>query len=659
MPAADANRRARLWMLAAFAGGVTLHLAQLPPWTTLGVLLCIAWSLAALANKVPLPGKRLRLALVAGLTGGVLAAFHTLNGLGAGTALLALMGAVKLLETRSRRDGLIVIAVAFCLALSACLASQSLPRAPLYLAQVWLCVTAFAAAAHPQLAAHTRRLTALSLRSLLLALPLAVAMFLLFPRLTGGFWSISDSSASTGLSDTMSPGSISELGEASDPVFRAWFQGEPPPPPQRYWRGPVLHEFDGYTWRRVSGPLYPAEPLEYTGTAYHYRVRLEPDAGPWWLALDTIRSTAASGVTLTADRQLVAQHPANDPVTYEAVSYSVTHSSGELSHLAQRLDTRLPPGRNLRSVQLAQQLRAAAPDAQAFINRVLNYFRHGGFTYTLTPPLLDLDSVDDFLFNTREGFCGHYASAFVTLMRAGGVPARVVTGYHGGEWNPLGGYLLVRRSDAHAWAEVWLQGQGWVRVDPTAVVAPERLQRGALDVLPNAGSVSERLVHGIGWLNRLHQSWDATNAWWSTRFIGFDYRSQSRLLSMLGFENRGWEQLGALLATALGLWLLAVTWGFNRMPRSAPQHRLARAYALLCTRLGRAGFPRAPHQGPMDYARSLDQAPPALREAARALLARYARLRYGPGEAVDVEIERLEHDVRRLRVAHGKAVPDV
>jgi len=642
------DRRARLWMFGAFLGGVGLQLALLPLWVTLGALLCAAWGLAGIAGRVPLPGKWFKIILVAALTAGVLASFHTLNGVAAGTALLVLMGAVKLLEAEARRDRFIVVAVAFCLTLAACLVSQELTRAPLYLAQTWLCITALAATAHPQTTAQARRLTAVSARSLLLALPLAVAMFLLFPRLTGGFWSVSNGRASTGLSDTMSPGSISELGEASEPVFRAWFQGPPPPPPERYWRGPVLHEFDGYTWRRSPGPLYPAEKLDYAGTTYHYRIRLEPDAGPWWLALDTIHSTDAAGASITPDRQLLARRPAHDPVTYDAVSSSLTRSSDTLSHLAQRLDTRLPPGRNPRSVQLAQQLRAAAPDEQAFIARVLDLFRHGGFSYSLTPPLLNLDSVDDFLFNTRQGFCGHYASAFVTLMRAGGVPARVVTGYQGGEWNPMGGYLLVRRSDAHAWAEVWLQGQGWVRVDPTAVVAPQRLQRGALDVLSNAGSVSERLVHGIAWLNRVHQTWDATNAWWSTRFIGFDYRSQSRLLSMLGFESRGWEQLGALLATALGLWLLVVTWGFNRLPRVRPD-RLARAYAVLCTRLARAGFPRAPHQGPMDYARSLEAARPALREAARALLRRYARLRYGPGEVTDEDLDRFEHEVRRLR----------
>ena len=649
------ERRTLLWMLAAFLGSVALHLAQLPAWITLGVLVCAAWSFAGIAGRAPLPGKRLKAVLVAGLTVGVLAAFHTLNGLAAGTALLALMGAVKLLETRTRRDRYIVIAVAMCLLLAASLASQELMQAPLYLAQTWLCMTALAATAHPRSAARTRQLTLLSARSLLFALPLAVAMFLLFPRLSGGFWSIDNTRASTGLSDTMSPGSISDLGKDSTPVFRVWFQGSLPPQRERYWRGPVLHDFDGYTWRRSPGLMIPAEKLDYSGSTYHYRVRLEPDGGLWWPALDTIQSTDTEGAAITADRQLLARHLPHDPVTYNATSHTLTHSSDPLSLQVQNMDTApMPRGRNPRSVQLARQLRAQSADTHEFVGRVLDLFHRGGFSYSLTPPLLNQDSVDDFLFNTRRGFCGHYASAFVTLMRAGGVPARVVTGYLGGEWNPMGGYLLIRHSDAHAWAEVWLQGEGWTRVDPTAVVAPERLQRDALDLLPNAGSASERLVHEFDWLNLLQQSWDAADAWWGTEFVGYNFHSQLRLLQNLGFSAQGWQQLGALLSAALALWLLAVTWGFNRLPRTSP-HRLAQAYAVLCARLAAAGFARQPDQGPVAFARTLEGAPPALAHAGRRLLERYTRLRYGAGTPTETELLEFERDVRALRVARRSA----
>ena len=647
--AARSGLRTQLWVAAAFLGGVALHLSTLPLWISTATLAGAAWAVAAAAGRVRLPGRRLKVFLVVMLTVAVLAAFHTLNGLAAGTALLALMGAIKLLETTQRRDRFIVIAVGLYLLLAACLASQSITRTPLYLLQAWVCVTALIVTAHPQVARETRMVAWLAARSLALALPLAVLLFLFFPRLAGSFWSLGTPGATTGLSDTMSPGSISELGTRADPVFRVWFDGPVPAPEERYWRGPVLHDFDGYTWSRSRGALFRAEELQYLGPAYHYRLRLEPDAGPWWLALDTIRSTDARGTTITPDRQLVSARPVHDAVTYTAVSYAHTRSADPLSKLARGFDTALPPGRNPRARQLGAQLRAAAPDVPAFVHAVLERFRTGGFEYTLTPPLLNLDSVDDFLFNTHEGFCGHFASAFVTLMRAGGVPARVVTGYQGGEWNPIGGYFLVRRSDAHAWAEIWEDGRGWVRVDPTAVVAPERLRRGVLDLIAGAGSAPERLEHQFSWLNSVHQSWDAMNAWWSTSFVGYNFGSQLSLLNWLGFSAQGWQQLGELLTAGMVVWMLVVSWGFARIPRRAGPDRLGRAYGRLCAQLARAGFARAPTQGPLAYADTLGECPPALRAPADALLRQYARLRFGAGVPTAEALREFERAVQRLR----------
>ncbi len=292
------------------------------------------------------------------LTGTVLAMFHTLNGLNAGSALLILMGAVKLLEATTRRDRLIVVGVGFYLLLAACLESQQMLRAPLYLAQAWLCCTALLYASHPDAPLTARRAAVLSARSLAFAAPLAVLLFILFPRMAGAFWSLGGSNeGETGLSDTMSPGSISELGTSVDPVFRVWFDGAPPPPQERYWRGPVLHDFDGYTWTRSNGDLFTPESLDWVGPAYHYRIRLEPDSNPWWPALDTLQSDRAPGTHVTPDRQLVAYRPAHDAVTYSAVSYTATRSHDVLSALAHRFDTKLPRDRNPRSQALAQRLR--------------------------------------------------------------------------------------------------------------------------------------------------------------------------------------------------------------------------------------------------------------------------------------------------------------
>ncbi len=284
------------------------------------------------------------------------------------------------------------------------------------------------------------------------------------------------------------------------------------------------------------------------------------------------------------------------------------------------------------------------------MNSVLALFRDGHFEYTLTPPLLDFNSVDDFLFNTRQGFCGHFASAFAMLMRAGGVPARVVTGYQGGEWNPIGKYLLVRRSDAHAWVEVWEDGRGWLRMDPTAVVAPERLRRGFLDLLPGAGSVQEQLLHEFSWLQAGHQAWDALNAWWSTRVLAYNYSAQLQLLAGLGFSDPGWQQLGWILAASLILWLIVIGWQFGRVGPAVGPDRLARAYLRLCAKMARVGPARQPHQGPLAYAAVVGgtAAPAAtVRAEPGELLNLYARLRYGRVAPSEAQLRDFERRVSR------------
>jgi transglutaminase-like putative cysteine protease len=648
-PTRVAQVRVTRWLIGAYLLGALLHLGQLPLWVLVVAGSGAAWALAAAHGRVQLPGRILKLSLTALLIGTVVAMFHTLNGLNAGSALLTLMGAAKLLETRSRRDRLIIIGVAFYLLLAACLVSQDLLRAPLYLLQGWVCCTALLLVSHPDAPLPARTPPLFSARSLALAVPLALLLFALFPRLTGAFWSLASANqAQTGLSDTMSPGSISELGTSTDPVFRVWFDGPLPPPQERYWRGPVLHDFDGYTWTREHGEHYKQEALDYVGTAYHYRIRLEPDASRWWPALDTVRSAEARGTTISADRQLVAYRSLHDSVTYSAISYTQTRSQDPLSRIARGFDSDSSHAHNPRTQALARQLRAAAPDVPAYVNRVLALFREGHFEYTLTPPLLDQDSVDDFLFHTRQGFCGHFASAFALLMRAGGVPARVVTGYQGGEWNPIGGYLLIRRSDAHAWVEVWEDGRGWVRVDPTAVVAPERLRRGILDLLPDAGSAPERLLREFSWLQQGRQAWDAVNAWWSTQVVAYNYRSQLRLLSWLGFDQPDWEQLGWLLAGSLAVWLAIIGWKFGRVRTASAPDRLARAYLRLCSRLAHLGMTRAPDQGPMAYAASLSGDSPGAVQA-RELLQDYARLRYGRDAPSAAQLREFERRISRWR----------
>jgi len=660
-PLVDGSRRGLEWVSVAFVAGLLLNVDRIPVWTPIAALIFVVWRLMAASRALRLPGTPVRSILALALVGGVALRFHTLNGLSAGTALLVLMGGVKLLETRTQRDQFIVVGAAVFLLLAACLDRQNLIRAPLYLLQAWLCCAALAVVGYTPSTSPTatrvnfdnRAAMVLAARSLVFSLPLAILLFVFFPRLPGAFWAIPRTDqAQTGLSDSMSPGSISELTNSYDIVFRAHFEGAPPPPQERYWRGPVLHEFDGYTWKRTSASLARIEPLQYLGREYRYRVSLEPSSQRYWFSLDTAVGSPSPRAFFTYDYQLVSAEPVSEITQYSLVSHTSTRATVALSDASRRYDTRLPHNRNLKSNELAVQMRAREPSDAAYVSAVLNYFRTGGFKYTLTPPQLGLNSVDEFVFNTRLGFCGHYASAFVSMMRAAGVPARVVTGYLGGEWNPIGHYFIVRQSDAHSWAEVWIDGKGWTRIDPTAVVEPERLNRGILDLLPNAVSAPARFVYSQRWLSALLQRWDAANTWWDDRVVKFNYDDQLRLLERLGFSSPGAQQLGWAFGAGLLGWLLWIAWQVGRSAGShARPDRLARAYTALCKKLHRVGLVREPYQGPLAFADSVLEQRPDL-DAVHSLLQQYGDLRYGrPDPAAAARIRDFELAVRRLSVA--------
>ena len=617
-----------LWASGAFAGGVLLHVDRVPLWAPGVALGLAAWRLASARTGAWLPGTVPRALTALLLVALVMLRYHTLNGLAAGGMLLMLMAGLKLLETRTRRDQFVIIGAGMFLLVAACLDRQDLARVPLYALDVWLSCAALAVVASAGFSG--RAALALSGRTLLTALPVAVLLFVFFPRLSGSFWAVPHGEqALTGLSDSMSPGSIVRLIASYDPAFRVQFTGAAPPPEERYWRGPVLHDFDGSTWRRAALELH-RERLEYLGAPYRYRISLEPTGQRWWFALDTPARSPDDNVTLSYDYQLLAAGVVNEPVSYEALSYTHTRALAALGPAGRRQDTLLPPAGNPRTLQLARALRGQSRSDGAFVDAVLDYLRRGGFEYSVTPERLGADAIDDFLFNTRAGFCGHYASAFVTLMRAAGVPARVVTGYLGGEWNPIGGFFVVRQSDAHAWAEVWLENRGWTRVDPTAVVAPERLRRGILDLLPDGLSTRERLLHAAAWLAHAWQGWDAARAWWSDHVVRFDYTSQLDLLARLGIRTPDVRYLGWGFMLALLGWLALIAWHIGRTGSAARPDPLARAYLRLCRRLERAGAARAPEQGPVAFAAAVQARRPDLAAAAGALLERYAELRYGP-----------------------------
>jgi transglutaminase-like putative cysteine protease len=642
-------RHAGALLLVAFLGAVVLNLRHAALWCVPLALATTIWSWRSLSRgAAPLP-QLLRVALVLLLTLAVLVSFRTLNGLAAGATLLVAMGAAKLLEARARRDWLIVGGVTLFLLLASCLDGRALWSLPAYIGELWLSCAALYAVSATDTDLRAGEALRAAGRGLLLALPLALVLFLFVPRLPGSLWALPPQDvALTGLGDEMNPGSIDQLVESDDEALRARFDGPLPPPEQRYWRGPVLHDFDGSTWRVGRGRAARQPALTYRGPVYRYEVTLEPAPHNALVALELPHGTPPDMpfVSFTYDYQLVTMRPRDRPGRYSLES-SPDHANGEtISTFGRAIDLALRPDRNPRTLALGRQLRATAGDDMALVQKVLELFRRGGFQYTLTPPKLDLNSVDDFLFNTRRGFCGHYASAFVVLMRAAGVPARVVTGYLGGEWNPFGKYLVVRQSMAHAWAEVWLPDQGWTRVDPTAVVAPERLTQGEYDF--RTGTVAAaRALFTPQWLSPARQLWEAANAWWQDEFLGFNILKQMQLLGSMGFAPDNWHALAWLLAGGFALW---AGWLGVALRSRLPLRRdpLSRTWLALERRLAAVGFERAPHEGPLAYARRVHTARPDL-AGIEPLARAYAQLRYGPeagGPAAVAALRRLGRAAR-------------
>ncbi|HEU4591120.1 MAG TPA: DUF3488 and transglutaminase-like domain-containing protein [Steroidobacteraceae bacterium] len=660
------NAAARSSIAASLVFGISvlLVMTRTPWWCVLIGLSSVAWRVLVMIGRLPrpkrIPGLRFLLgAVTAALVAAVALNFRTLNGLEAGTALLVVMGALKVIESRGRRDDAIVIGVALFLLLAAALSGQALWRVPLYLLAAWAACGAIALVAHADSMLTARAALRMSARALIMAIPLALACFAFFPRVAGHFWALDRGSGGvTGLGDEMTPGNIGKLATEYEPAFRVRFEGTLPPRAALYFRGPVLNSFDGFTWRRARGRVYTAQPLQMLGDAVRYRVTLEPTNQPWLFALDTLDASPRRDMFLSHDHQLSALLPITSPISYEAVSHLQTRSAGPLSMLGRRYETQLPPDRNPRALALARELRARTPDDAGYARAVLDWFRTQGLEYTLEPGRTSLDSVDTTLFDSRRGFCGHFASAYATLMRAAGIPARVVTGYLGGEWNPVGGYLLVRQSDAHAWTEIWLDGRGWTRVDPTAVVAPERLERGVFDLLAAALPATSVFLHNSAAFNRLSQLWDGLNQWWQENVIEFDLRAQFGLLRKLGIDSPRWEHLGWAFAIGLVGWIAWVAISLRHgVPRARPD-RIARAWLAATRKLARVA-PRAVHEGPIEYARRIGAARPDLAPQVAALALRYAKLRFGadaaPAGARDKarltrEIAALEREVRMLAV---------
>ncbi|MEO5573959.1 MAG: DUF3488 and transglutaminase-like domain-containing protein [Gammaproteobacteria bacterium] len=606
------NSTTLLWLGGALALAAAPQVVHLPVWLSLFSLALGIWRLLLARHGWPLPPKWLYLSLALLSFAAVYHEFGTVFGRDAGVALLTVMIALKLLEARNQRDFVVLVFLGYFLCITTFLYTQSIPTALYTFVVVWVLTAALIQL--NQLADTGAPHFNLRLAGKLLAqaLPFMLVLFVLFPRVSGALWTLPHDArgASTGLSDEMTPGNIGSLAQSQAVAFRASFTSRLPEPGERYWRGPVLWFTDGGKWSAGSGGSTQApQQIKMFGQPFNYAVTLEPHQKNWLFALD-LPATVPDIGRITGDFQLLSRTTIENRVRYEVSSYP-QYQTGALSITERRRALQLPRAANPQTLALAKSWRAASSNDEQIVDTALNYFRKQSFFYTLNPPQLNTsprsNPVDEFLFGTRRGFCEHYSAAFTTLMRAAGIPTRVVTGYQGGEVNPLGDYLIVRQSDAHAWTEVWLKDRGWVRTDPTAAVAPERVERGGgmLNDLAESGNYFTEMRQGLfgQTLLQLRFGWDTANYQWAQWVLGYGSARQSQLLANLGLGklSYGHIALGLALCIALAL-LFSVFSAYLLLVRRVPKDATVALYQRFCAKLASLGIARAPSEGPQDFA---------------------------------------------------------
>ena len=644
-PPAALQRSQATWLLATAAITLAPHGLWLPVWIYALCALLLTWRGVLLWQGGRSPPHLLLLALSVAAGIGVRVEFGHFFGKDPGVALLALLLGLKLLEARAARDVRAGVLLCLFLQMALFLEDQSMAIAGLALLGTLAALGALAALADPAGSVRAQLRTA----AVLLAhgLPFMLVFFLLFPRIQGPLWGLpADAfSARTGLSDTMSPGSISELGNSTAIAFRAAFAGTPPPPALRYWRGPVLTEFDGRSWTAAPFTEAPAPSYRPDGPRLDYALTLEAHNRRWLLALD-YPGEAGPDIRFASDHHALSTRPVQARSRFQLNAYPQARIGIDESAAVIAAATRLPPGSNPRSRALAARLAEGASSHAEILERVIAHLRAGRLQYTLRPPLLGRHSADEFLFDTRRGFCEHFASAFAVIMRAAGVPTRIVTGYQGGEVNPIDGYVVVRQSDAHAWAEVWLAGRGWVRVDPTALAAPERIDDGLAAALADGSELPFMLQADLAWLRDLRHRWEAASNAWNQQVLGYNPERQRELLSRLGLERSDVMTMVGALAGLSALVLAGLyVWAMGRTRSRDP---LQRTWERFCSRMARAGLGRDSWEGPLAYGERLAAALPEQAEGLRAACATYARLRYGPTARDDGvrELKKLLNEIR-------------
>lgn len=632
-------RNGLVWLLVAQALVILPHLGHMPFWIIGLWAGCAVWRVQIFRMRAQYPRGWAKALMMVGAAAGVYFSRGSLIGLDAGVVLLIAAFILKLVEMRSRRDALVLIFLGFFAVVTSYLFNDSLVAGLYSLAPITVLLAAMIGLQQSSTTTHPWPTMRLAGSLLLQAIPLMLVLFVLFPRM-GPLWSLPQPKdrGVTGLSDSMSPGDIAELSRSSELAFRASFEGPIPERDQLYWRAVTFERFDGRRWSQSFASQMPQAPVwTPQGQSIAYSIVMQPSGRPWLYALD-VAEVQPGDVRLMADFHLERTRPVSKPLLYQATSW--TKALREPSAGAATLERamQLPASGNLRSRAWATELRREHQTPDATVQALLRHFNQQPYGYTLRPPPVGADIVDDFLFETLNGFCIHYAGAMTFVLRAAGIPARVVAGYQGGEINPGGNYLSVRQLDAHAWVEYWQAGKGWVSVDPTYQVAPERIDLGLEDALANEQDLLNdalmdlRRYRDIGWLNDLRLGWDNLNYGWQRWVLNYQGERQLEVLQGL-FGKVDFRQLGVLMVIT-GALLIAVLAVLLLKPWRRERDTQLRLFLYLERMLARHGINREAGEGPRDFVERAARALPEVADSISRFGRSYEAARYA-GQSPD------------------------
>lgn len=647
-----------VWLLLAQCLVIVPFWPHVPPWMIGLWLGCTLWRVQIFRMRAAFPGLLLKVGMVVATAGGVFLSRGVLIGLDAAASLLVATFMLKVVEMRSSRDARVLIYLGFFCVVVAYLYDASLPWALYSVLPVTALLTAMIGLQQTRLVARPLATLRLALTILAQALPLMLLFFVFFPRMEP-LWSlpIPSNKSQTGLAESMTPGDVAELGRSPQLVMQVSFDGPMPPRQALYWRAFTLERFDGARWSQseLSRGL-PVAPWQPSGAQYRYRIIQQPLGGRWLYGLDVAR-TDLPGVRQMADFRLQRVQPQDRPLLYEVTSSPQAIRDLQLSESMRRQDLRLPNGGDPRSRQWAHELQARYAQPDALVQAMLQRFRDEDYHYTLKPPALGADSIDSFLFDSRRGFCAHYAGAMTFVLRAAGIPARMVVGYQGGELNPAGHYLTLRQYDAHAWVEYWQAGRGWRSVDPTAAVSPLRIESGPEDALAadeeflGDAPFSPLRLRRFAWVNELRLGWDNLNYGWQRWVLGYQAAQQ------LDFLNRWFKDLASSILPAGLLVMLAILAIVLLKPWQRPADSQLRIYQAFEVLLARHGLVRATGEGAEAFARRAARQLGAQAAAIEAFSQTFIGQRYG-GQPLDVAVLRQQFKAVRasLEGLHPAAV---